>query len=110
VRLFNNSGSVLIETAFSIPVLLTIIIGGIDLTWAVNVKSQLMFASQQAAIVEAAAPNTGTAWGVAHFPSAQFIVTSPGCISATMTYSPLFLPANWFPILGNVACAAVITS
>jgi len=102
----NTSGSVLVEFALALPVLVSIIIGGMDLGFAMLNMMQLVFVTQQAAVVQAA-KGTGIAWGTAQLSTATFSVNPPpNCITGTMPYSPIFLPASWFPALTSTECAA----
>jgi hypothetical protein len=100
-----TSGSVLVEFALALPVLVSIIIGGMDLGFAMLNMMQLVFVTQQAAVVQAA-KGTGIAWGTAQLSTATFSVASANCITGTLPYQPIFLPASWFPPLTDTACAA----
>ena len=104
-----TSGSVLVEFALALPVLLTIIIGGIDLGLAMLQTMQLVFVTQQSAVAEAVHPGTGVNWGMTHLSVASFsvqVVNGSNCIAGTMPYSPFFLPASWFPALTSTECGA----
>jgi Flp pilus assembly protein TadG len=107
MRIRDDAGSVLVETAIALPVILLVIIGGLDMGLAMVEEMRLTFATNGAATLEAAAPGTGASWGRSQMPDASFTVTSPGCVAGTLSYRPVLLPAEWFN-LAAAGCAPVI--
>jgi len=109
-RLHKDAGSVLIEFALVLPVLLVLLIGSFDLALVWIKTMQLVFVTQEASRAEAQTVGSGAGWGNQQFPEANFVVSGgpiPGsnCVVGTFNYSPMFLPGSLFPAITNKACA-----
>lgn len=104
----SNHGAVLVELALILPVVLFLIIGGIDISLAMLDKIQLEFAAEASARCQAignascgspadtavyAASLVSSAPGIS---AANFSVSAAPCgslVTANYTYAPMFLPS-----------------
>jgi Flp pilus assembly protein TadG len=104
----NNHGAALVEFAIIFPVLMLVIIGGLDLGLAILDKMQLEFASEASARCQAignascTSPADTAAYAaslVAALPgisAANFLPSSAPCgslVTAYYNYTPMFLPS-----------------
>jgi Flp pilus assembly protein TadG len=101
-------GSVLVEFAIVFPVILLVIIGGLDLGIAMVSDMRLEFATEAAARCFANGfppinnPTCPTAAATAIYAAARMGISpsnfsvartaSDGCVTASYTYTPMFLP------------------
>jgi Flp pilus assembly protein TadG len=111
----DNRGSVLVEAAIVLPVLLFVIAGGMDLNLASMQENRLQFATEAAsrcaAIGNALCGNDSAtaayAAAASGIPAEAFTVTLAGCgvqVAARWTYPAIVLPAGTVPPLSATSC------
>jgi Flp pilus assembly protein TadG len=100
----NDSGAVLVEFAIVVPVLILLLLGGVDIGLASLSANKLNFATEAAARCQAinATPcsgggnaTIGYANSVAQLSGASFIVTTSSCgiqVTGNYSYSAFYLP------------------
>jgi Flp pilus assembly protein TadG len=106
----DTAGSVLVEAALVLPIIAFAIIGSFDLYQGMIARQQLVFTTQEAALVEARNAGTGVAWAQAQMPAAQFTATAANCgaqLAGSETVPTVLLPSF---TVNATACAPPATS
>jgi hypothetical protein len=91
-RLRSQRGSVILETALCVPILLMIVLGGIDVLWAVKTKGTLDYIAEQSAkciVTHGCDPQTlaaNNAGGLGLNPARLTVTIDAGAATATAVY------------------------